>query len=271
MRTDPGAGAAIGAFHSVECIKVSGPKDRLAILAAFVLLATGPVGSRVAGQAPGGSEQEAVGLHLQQAQVHLEQEQYDLAKVELQTAISLLPGIVGAYYQLGLAHWHLREFGEARAAFQTELSLGPPDAHSLYYLGRIALGEGNTAEAVARFEEVVKIGTVLDVRTRLAGGYLSLDRIGDAVELLEETVRRWPEQGDSHYLLGRAYQRQGRVEDARREFELAERWKNKLQDEIRALVELRMLLQNRNLLEAAAKTQELAASGDPDMIFGAMH
>ena len=147
-----------------------------------------------------------------------------------------------------------------------ELEFEPPDAYSLYYLGRIGLTEGNTAEAVQYFERVLRIGTILDVRQRLASGYLSTGRFEDAVNLLEETVRRWPEQGESHYLLGRAYQRQGRTSEARYEFELAERWKNKLHHEIQDLVELRMMLQNKKMVDAAAKARGLAGSGDPDVM-----
>ncbi len=213
------------------------------------------------------SQQAALDRHLQQAQVHLDQERYTLAKEELQQAISIHPAIPGAYYQLGLAHWHLRELAEAKAAFRRELGFEPPDAYSLYYLGRIALSEGSTEEAVGHFEGVARIGNVLDARQRLASGYLRLGRIQEAATLLEETVRRWPEQGESHYLLGRAYQRMGRAEAARFEFELAERWKGKLHEEIQDLVELRMLLQDRKQLEAAAMARRLAGSGDPEVLF----
>ncbi len=213
--------------------------------------------------------QAALNQHLQQAQVYLDGEQYKLVVRELQQAIEIHSSIPGAYYQLGLAHWHLQDMEQAKGAFLKELEFEPPDAYSLYYLGRIGLTEGNTDAAVGYFERVVAIGTILDVRSRLASGYLRVGRLGDAVDLLEETVRRWPEQGEIHYLLGQAYQRQGRIAEARHEFDLAERWKNKLQDEIRGLVELRMLLQNKKLVEADARAKDLAASGDPDVMLSA--
>lgn len=223
------------------------------------------VSAMVSGQDP----RSALNQHLQQAQVYLDGQQYELVVGELQQAIAIHPKIPGAYYQLGLAYWHLQEMEQAKTAFLKELEFEPPDAYSLYYLGRIGLTEGNTEEAVGYFERVVAIGTILDVRSRLASGYLRVGRIGDAVDLLEETVGRWPEQGETHYLLGQAYQRQGRTAEARHEFDLAERWKNKLQDEIRGLVELRMLLQNKKLVEADAKAKALAASGDPDVMLSA--
>ena len=217
----------------------------------------------------GQDARSALNQHLQQAQVYLDGQQYELVVNELQQAIGIHANIPGAYYQLGLAYWHLQNMVEARKAFLKELQFDPPDAYSLYYLGRIGLTEGNAEEAVGYFERVLAIGTILDVRSRLASGYLRAGRIGDAVDLLEETVRRRPEQGETHYLLGQAYQRQGRIAEARHEFDLAERWKNKLQDEMRGLVELRMLLQNNKLVEADARAQDLAASGDPDVMLSA--
>lgn len=211
----------------------------------------------------------ALDRHLEQAQIHLDNERYASVVEELEQALQMHARIPGAHYQLGFAHWNLGDLAKAKAAFETELGFEPPDAHSLYFLGRIALSEGDTQGAVNRFESALSAGNVLDVRSRLASGYLSLGRVEDAARLLEETVSRWPERGDSHYLLARAYQRLGRTAEARREFELAERWKNKLQEEIRGLVELRMLLQEKKLFEASSKAKSLAASGDPDVMLAA--
>ena len=211
----------------------------------------------------------ALDRHLEQAQIHLDNERYGSVVEELERALEIHARIPGAHYQLGFAHWNLGDLSKSKAAFQTELEFEPPDAHSLYFLGRIALSEGDTQEAVGRFESALRAGNVLDVRSRLASGYLSLGRVEDAVRLLEETVSRWPERGDSHYLLARGYQRLGRTAEARREFDLAERWKNKLQDEMRGLVELRMLLQDKQLFDASSKAKALAASGDPDVMLAA--
>ena len=217
----------------------------------------------------GQDPRSALNSHLERAQIHLDAQRYELVVEELQQAIAIHPKIPGAYYQLGLAHWHLQDLENAKGAFLKELQFEPPDAYSLYYLGRIALSDGSTEEAVGYFERVVSIGTILDVQARLASGYLRLRRTSEAVALLEDAVRRSPERGETHYLLGQAYQRQGRVAEARHEFGLAERWKNKLQAEIRELVELRVLLQNKDLSRARSKIQALAASGDPDVLLAA--
>ena len=148
--------------------------------------------------------QAALNRHLEQAQIHLDNQRYNAAVEELEQALQIHANIPGAHYQLGLARWNLGDPHGAKAAFLKELEFEPPDAYSLYYLGRIALSEGDTQEAVRRFKSVLEAGNVLDVRSRLASGYLSLGQVQEAVQLLEETVSRWPERGDSHYLLARA-------------------------------------------------------------------
>ena len=60
--------------------------------------------------------------HLQQAQVHLDAEQYDLVVSELEQAIGIHPKIPGACDQLGLAHWHLQNMEQAKQAFLKELN-----------------------------------------------------------------------------------------------------------------------------------------------------
>ncbi len=231
---------------------------RAGLVLALVLVAFAPLSAQ--------DQRAQLNRHLEQAQIHLDGERYRQVIEELEKAIAIHAGIPGAYYQLGLAHWHLGELPQAKRAFLKELEFEPPDAYSLYYLGRIGLSEGSTEEAVRFFERALEIGTIMDVRRRLASGYLRTARVGEAVNLLEETVRRWPEQGDSHYLLGRAYQRQGRTEEARYEFDLAERWKNKVHAEIQGLIQLRMLLLNKKLVDAAAKARGLADSGDADIM-----
>ena len=235
-------------------------RDGIVALAAFALLALAP------GRLPAEDPRAALNRHLEQAQVHLDAERYQQVVEELERAIAIRADIQGAYYQLGLAHWHLGNLQLSKEAFERELGFEPPDSYSLYYLGRIALTQGDTEGAVRLFERTLAVGTILDVRRRLASGYLSVGRIEDAVRLLEETVRRWPEQGESHYLLGRAYQRLGRTEEARYEFELSERWKNKLHNEMQDLIDLAVLLQNKKHFDAAAKARSLAESGDPDVM-----
>ena len=204
--------------------------------------------------------------HLRQAQTHLDKENYAGVVEELNQAIAIHADIPGAYFQLGLAHFQLGRGQAAKQAFLRELKFEPPDAYSLYYLGRVYLSRGETEKAVARFEQTLAIGEVEDARLRLAGAYLKTDAVDKAIVLLEQGIERRPERGELHYLLGRAYRSQRRMEDAKREFDLAESWKNKSQEEIRIIMEVRRLLRDGKKFAALATADQLKGSRDENTL-----
>ncbi len=209
---------------------------------------------------------EQLQQHLRQAQVHLDKENYPGVVEELDQAIAIHAEIPGAYFQLGLAHFQLGRTQEAEEAFLRELKFEPPDAYSLYYLGRVHLGRGETEKAVSRFEQTLAIGEVEDVRLRLAGAHLKTGAVDKAVVLLEQGIEQRPERGELHYLLGRAYRAQRRMEDAKREFDLAESWKNKSQEEIRIIMEVRRLLREGKKFAALGTAGQLKNSGDENTL-----
>ncbi len=185
---------------------------------------------------------------------------------ELNKAVAIHSDIPGAYFQLGLAYFQLGRSEEAERAFGRELGFEPPDAYSLYYLGRIHLGRGETEKAAERFEQTLAIGEVEDVRLRLAGAYLKTDAVDKAVVLLEQGIEQRPERGKLHYLLGRAYRSQRRTDEAKREFDLAESWTNKSQEEIRVIVEVRRLLREGKKFAALGTVDQLKDSRDENTL-----
>jgi tetratricopeptide (TPR) repeat protein len=233
------------------------PRSLVAALLAAALLAAG---------APAQDTRTRLEAHLKQAQALLDGERYREAIGELRAALALHAQIPGAYYQVGFAHWQLGEDAEAEAAFLRELEFKPPDPYSLYYLGRIRAKAGEAAGAIGHFEQALAAGDILDVRQQLASAYLSAGRVEQAVRLLEESLERRAEDGGLHYLLGRAYRQQGNTVAARRHFELAEKWKNKAQDEIRSLMNLRQLLEGGQRGEALTLARRLSASGDGEIL-----
>ena len=234
------------------------PLHRIAVW----LLAAASIAAPLTAQDPRARVQE----HLRQAQIHLDKEQFPGVVEELTQALAIHAEIPGAYFQLGLAHFQLGRTEEAEQAFRRELEFEPPDAYSLYYLGRIHLSRGATEKAVARFEQTLAIGEVEDVRLRLAGAYLKTASADKAVVLLEQGIEQRPERGELHYLLGRAYRAQRRTEDAKREFDLAESWKNKSQEEIRTIMEVRRLLREGKKFAVLGTADQLKESGDENTL-----
>ena len=149
--------------------------------------------------------------HLQQAQLYLDRENYAGAARELRAAIAIHPQIRGAYYQLGFALFQMGQFAEAEKPFTEELQFQPPDPYSLYYLGRISLERGEQQKALSLFNKSLSAGEVLDVRQKIASGYLRLGRVDEAVQFLQNSLRVRPEESALHYLLGRSYKQQHRT------------------------------------------------------------
>lgn len=199
----------------------------------------------------------------------MDQEKYADAARELRAAIEIHPQIRGAYYQLGVASFQLGQFAAAEQSFTKELEFEPPDPYSLYYLGRIRLEAGQRQKAIGFFEKAVQASDVLDVRQRLAGNYLALGRLDDAIRFLEESVRARPEDGGLHYLLGRAYKQKGQQAAAQLEFDAALRWKGKVRADMESLTRLHQALAKNNQTEAVALTQALHVSTDPDVLLAA--
>ena len=67
----------------------------------------------------------ALDRHLEQAQIHLDNERYASVVEELEQALQMHARIPGAHYQLGFAHWNLGDLAKAKAAFETELGFEP--------------------------------------------------------------------------------------------------------------------------------------------------
>ena len=230
---------------------VGGPAPGIAFTAprslgrpiSIALLAAASIAAPLTAQDPRALLQE----HLRQAQIHLDKEHYASVIKELRQALDIHAEIPGAYFQLGLAHFQLGDTREAEEAFSRELKFEPPDAYSLYYLGRIHLSRG-------------------EVRLRLADTYLKPGSVDKAVVLLEQGIEQRPERGELHYLLGRAYRAQRRLAEAQREFKLAESWKNKGQEEIRIIMEVRRLLREGKKFAALGLTNRLKESGDENTL-----
>src|SRR5262249_17433454 len=147
-----------------------------------------------------------------------------------------------------------------------ELAFPPPDPYSLYYLGRIRSDQSQRSTAISFFTKSIDAGEVLDVRQRLASSYLAVGRLDEAIRFLETSVILRPGDGGVHYLLARAYKQKGADAKSKVEFEAAARWKAKFRNEMVALTTLRNDLRTSNETDAIARSKELFASGDSDIL-----
>ena len=148
----------------------------------------------------------------------------DRAEEHYATALALNPNLEELHNNRGVVQASRGDPAAAAAAFRRALELNPNSARANANLGVALLEAGQLDEAVRRFREAVKSDPT-NRPARMNLGTLALEgaRPTEAVEHLEAALRG-DEDGSEpfvRYALGHAYQRIGRVADARRSFERA--------------------------------------------------
>ena len=122
---------------------------------------------------------------------------------------------------LALSHAALRQHDQSVAWFQQAIRTADPSeidairlraAESYVELGDYDAARSLLLQAVESLEEDY---LVLMARNRLASVLILGDRLGEAEQLLDETIERYPDSADAYYYLGIVYDTTGRPVQAR--------------------------------------------------------
>ena len=150
---------------------------------------------------------------------HLEEK----AIPELEKAIALDPRLPMVHFLLGEIYLFKSNPQAALEEFKKELEINPSVWLVYWRLG----------DTYARLEKYAEAERVLKqaiwLNETFTGLYVLLGQIGLkkgdlelAVGFLERALKMDPNNYYAHYFLGKAYQQQGRTEDAKRQFELTQ-------------------------------------------------
>jgi tetratricopeptide (TPR) repeat protein len=144
------------------------------------------------------------------------------------------PKLRGIHYRLGRAALSQPELPTAdeaaRKEFEQELAIDPVNAAAEYWLGDIAAREGKWEEAIPHFASAAKLNAnFADALLALGTTFNSAGRFAEAIQPLEQYVRRSPQALAGHYQLYIAYARTGRQKDAVREMTLHQQLTEKQQ------------------------------------------
>ena len=128
----------------------------------------------------------------------------------------------------------------------------PPLRPSLYARGYVAPKSGRSADAIADFKEALRhrpaAWDIDALEDCLAGAYLELGRLDEAIAEYERVLRLNPNYPLAHYHLGQAYDRKGLQDRARAEYDrFLQVWKDADPD----------------IPEVIAARKRLASSGSP--------
>ena len=177
--------------------------------------------------------------------------QLDLATVN--------PSDADAHYQLGLIYQERRQFDEAKKRFTRAIEIDPTEADPALQLGRIAIEEGQPAEAVGWLRKAAALNDKCcshEVWRELGVAHFQSDCLAEAREALEKYVSRRAYDPEGLYWQGKMLAASERLEEARQSLRGCEeavntmpphlkrkhgKWKRLASDELRRIEKMKLM------------------------------
>ncbi len=161
-----------------------------------------------------------------------------LKKAQYRKAIAIDPHLPGVHFELAeLLHTSTGEAvkKEAEQEYHAALLENTQDEKSILRLAEIDAQRGNIEQSYKGYTKAVDLQPAdTDARLGLAKTLTAMNQTGKALALLEDTVKLEPTNATAHYRLATLYRQVGRVDDARRELELYQKF-NEMKEKLRAL------------------------------------
>jgi tetratricopeptide (TPR) repeat protein len=172
---------------------------------------------------------DSASAHLITAQMMIRQEILEFAEDELKLAIEKDPKLPQAHYLLGQIAVFRARYDEGIKLLEAEIAINPANAMAYYKLGDAFTLQLKWDEAIAPLQKSIWLNPYYSGPYILLGkSYLKKKNLSTAEAMLKRAIQFDPNNKSAHYMLGQVYQQTARPEDARREFETAEKLKDNL-------------------------------------------
>jgi Tfp pilus assembly protein PilF len=160
------------------------------------------------------------------------------AVAQYRKAIAIDPHLPGVHFELAeLLRTSTDEAvkEDAEQEYHTALQQDPQNEKSLLRLADIDARKGNTEQSYKEYHKAVELQpSDADAKLGLARTLIEMNQADKALPLLEDAVTLEPTNAAAHYRLATLYRRLGRADDAKREVELYQKFKD-MKEKLRAL------------------------------------
>ena len=148
----------------------------------------------------------------------------DLAEADLKQALRLDPKLPEAHYVLAQIAIFRSRFDEALGLLRDELAINPAHAMALYRMGDVYSRQLKWDAAIAALQQSFWINPYFSGPYILLGkAYSKTGQPAAAEDMLRRAIEYDPNNKSAHYLLAQVLQQAGRLDEAKREFAIAER------------------------------------------------
>jgi arylsulfatase A-like enzyme/Tfp pilus assembly protein PilF len=164
---------------------------------------------------------------LKLGEIRIEAKRLDEAERALRAALDKNRRLALANFDLGLVFEGKGLIDDALKAYEAELAINPKAYRAAFNAAKLLQKTGRQREAVAHFRKVVEVEPAFGTgHLYLAQALLEAGDLDGAEQWARSGLRNSPEPRMAplgHYVLADVYERRGRLADARREIQAAER------------------------------------------------